>query len=434
MWYNNDEVKKMETDFGNTVLIKNVKTTAIESNYLIEAIKHYTPEMLDLLYLCLSATRPQLTNSIYYDESRQTKFIPDNIIKEELNKKRISEKSFKMTCKKLAETVVNLNYVDGWGYRSVFLRIDYHRGAGLIFAWHPDIEPYILRMEKNYTEVVCKLIYKMGRDKWAKRVIEQVSRWADKYPKGREYKYDELRNLMGLTDKEFVGERGKQNFFTKLKKAAETITNNTPYKVSVTTAKKDFSHPRNVTHYFIHWDITAPIKDTIDVDMQAKELTKLIHTTHPATEQEKKDVLEVPSALSSASATTEQKRKYTNEELDAIERLEKVGKIDRIKARNLVIAHGAALCREKLESVRKSQTTNDVAALTCWLIEHDVKDDDLDQQLAERDAQKAAAQSQQQSMPVVDVAAQAATQAKKTIPPFVQDWFDVKLHSCGRKN
>jgi len=378
-------MKAINFDIEDAEMIEAVKTTALESNYFLEAIKNYTPEMIDVLYLCLSATRPQLTNSKYYDKGGETKFIPDYIIKEELGKARISEKSFRMTCKKLAETVLDLDYVDGWGYRPAFRRIDYHHGEGLLYMWNPDVEPYVLRFEKNYSEVTCKLIYKMGRDKWAKRIIEQVSQWHWKFHNGREYRYDELRNLMGVTEKEFAGAKGKQNFLLKLKKAAKSITEETPYTVAITTEKKDRLHPRIVTHYFIRWDIDQAVNGTIDA--QATELKSESHTeAHSApqkhaeatTLQEQSTPMQKPAETKQEALTGKPDMTPVNlssfpeTERECLKRM--IGKpyhLDPDVAKAFMKNSGLVYCQKQMEYVRKSGNSRNLGGYLRNALEFD---------------------------------------------------------------
>lgn len=352
-----DDSQQSVVDFGKIVTADAIKPTAIESNYLIDAISSYSPEMLDILYLCLAATHPQLPNSKYYDESGRTKYIPDNVIKQELEKRRISDVSFRRACKGLAQTVLDLDYIDGFGLRPVFEIIDYHHGDGLYYSWNRRAEQYVLRLEKNYSEIVCQYIYKAGRDKWAKRIIEQISRWSYQFKHGRDYAYEDLRALFGVADHEYTGIDGKKNFGRKLRTAAKTVSEVTPYKVAITAAKKDPRNPREVTHYGIRWEMQEA-KETID---------------SPPEERLEQDAgqLRLIDAATATSPFNTEPRGMTAEQQEAYDSLINRG-VSASKANDLAKKYDLKRVKRNLEiAIKQKDTSRNLAGLIISLIEQD---------------------------------------------------------------
>lgn len=353
--------KRME---DGTKAVIETKQTAIESNYTIEAINGYTAEMLDIFYLCLSATRPRLTEkSKYHDESGDVKIIPDAVIQREMEKKRISATSFRKNCKALASLVINFaDKDDNFDFRPAFNRINYIKGVGLRFQWNPVSEEYILYVEKNYSEIVCRYIYKTGRDKWAKRIIEQISRWGYDYKHGKEYEYAELRNVFGLKKNEFAGEKGKKNFALKLRRAAKNITDNTPYNVSITTAKKDPFHPRQVSHYYLHWEAAKII------DAQATEPP----TEVPSTPQEHAETPTRPEQPTTQQTPPEADTAVTAAEQSVVDRMaNKPYRLARQVAVDFVKQKGIAYCQEQMQYVKDSPSVKNAGGLLKRALECD---------------------------------------------------------------
>lgn len=336
-------MKQKELQDG-TVAVLETRNTVIERNEIMVAISQYTAAMMDIFYLCLSASCPAIGYNKYSDDYGVVKIIPENVIRTEMAKGRIVSSVFKETCQKLAGTVAELNFQDGFGFVPVFIRIRYISGEGLIFQWHPDIQDRVLQIEKNFSEVTCKYIYATGKDKWAKRIVEQIARWTYKYPHGREYEYQELRDLLGVSNTEFQGEKGKQNFLFKLKKSAAKVSKNTPYQITVTTSKKDVLHPRVVSHYFIGWNLIADREH----ESEEAEQQQLSYTLESIPINTNSTEVNKQCALKDISQLT----KY---EQDVVQRMiDKYG-FDAKMAIKYTVSKGIPYCQAQMEYVRHAK-------------------------------------------------------------------------------
>jgi hypothetical protein len=332
--------------------VTEVSPSAIESNRIIDATSKFTSEMMNVFYLCLSATRPQLSNSKYYDESGKTKVIPKSVLKVELERSKLHGANLKNACTALAGTPIVSNFANGWGVRPLFYMIEYRDDEGLMFRWHPDLEPYILTLEQNYTEVICRYIYLTGRDKWAKRIIEQISRWKYKYPKGREYSYQELRDLFGIEKKEYADGDGKKNFGKRLKKACKTITDKTPLTVTAEPLKKNPRETREVSHYFLAWTTEPQLPI---VQQEQKPPAPTLKELEDAGQQR---LFEEQTPISELSAP----------EQDVADRMHSKYSIPVAQASEYVRTLGIDYCQKQMEYVRKAKNAGNARNAGGYLV------------------------------------------------------------------
>lgn len=128
----------------------------------------------------------------------------------------------------------------------------------------------------------------------------------------------------------------------------------------------------------------------------------------------KEEKAELADATAQSIAQSEMVASLTKEERDCYERLFKEGKVDSPTSLKFVKKYGVGHCIANLKFALKQPNIHNLGGYVVTCIEQNKAGYGV----------RLVKQPQQQSMPVADIAAQAATQAKKPIPSFAQSWLD----------
>lgn len=215
-----------------------------QSNPLVNARKVFDLLGMRIFMLGLRGLNPHFSErDKHYDEEFPSLFIPTNKLTELFgNTKYLAE--LKPACKKLFDTIIELNRADGgFTLYHLFDKLDYKPNEGLYLQFSRYMRPYILDLfqSKGYTRISVEYLFKLSSP-YAVRLLELLLQYQNikKFKTLKEikrtFKVEELRFALNVPENAY---RDRMNNFRKfvLDDPIKEINARTPYIVRYETIK-----------------------------------------------------------------------------------------------------------------------------------------------------------------------------------------------------
>ena len=257
--------KKKEKNEETALVLRN---DVYQSNPLVNSRKVFDLLGMRIFLLGLRGLNPHFSEQDkYYDKEFPKLFIPTSKLTELFgNTKYLAE--LKPACKKLFDTIIELNSVNG-GFElyHLFRKLKYEPGEGLYLQFDELLRPYILDLfqTKGYTRINVEYLFKLSSP-YAMRLLELLLQYQNiKFFKElmeikRKMTVEELRFTLNVPEGAYVDRMDNFKKFV-LDDPIKEINTRTPYIVRYETIKDG----RKVVAFEFTMDTYNVPKDNEDI-------------------------------------------------------------------------------------------------------------------------------------------------------------------------
>lgn len=258
-----------------------LRSDTYQANPLLQARKEFNTQGMRLFMLGLRGLNPHFSEKDkYYDEKFPEMFVPTNMLVKLFGGNTKYLHDLKAECKKLFDTVVELNREDGgFTLMHLFNKLEYEPQQGLYLQFDELMRPYLLDLleSKGYTKIEVEQIFPLTSP-YAIRLVEIMLQYQN-LPESKKHRVisrrltiDELRFMLNVPNGTY--DNRFDNFKSRiLKSPIDEINKKTVYRMEYTLKKTG----TKVTGIEFRMDISAVPLEEIDWQVAENALVELRH-------------------------------------------------------------------------------------------------------------------------------------------------------------